>query len=196
MQAVEHHSSLQASVRFDLRGATASAHERVDAAFGGLSLTDPVGYASFLQAHHAVLPACEAALAASGTAGLLADWPSRVRTSALRADLTAIGVLPQPVTVKLALLSPAAAFGMMYVLEGSRLGGAVLARRLLMNPDQRCRGAARYLRHGEGLGLWPRFVRALEASPHVREDPEAVLASALHTFGLFEAAALQGAHRQ
>ncbi len=169
---------------------TAPAHERVDTAFSRFSLTDPVGYRLFLQAHHAVLPVCERALAASGAAGLLADWPSRVRAPALLADMAAVGVGPGPEVPALAPLSPAAAFGMMYVLEGSRLGGAVLARRLLTNPDERCRTASRYLLHGEGLRLWPNFVTAMERSPHVTQDPQSVVASALQTFGLFAAAAI------
>jgi heme oxygenase len=169
---------------------SAQAHERVDAAFGRFSLTDPSGYRYFLQAHGAVFPVCERALAASGAADLLADWPSRVRSPALLADLETVGAAPGPEIPDLPPLSPASAFGMMYVLEGSRLGGAVLARRLLTNPDERCRNASRYLLHGEGLRLWPNFVAAMEASPHVAQDPQSVIDSALRTFGLFEAAAI------
>jgi heme oxygenase len=189
LQAREHSAAQPHSIRADLRALTQAAHSRVDTAFSHLNLTDPAGYATFLQAHYAVLPACERALAASGAASLLADWPSRVRTPALRADMAAIGAQPGIEIAEMAALSPAAAFGAMYVLEGSRLGGAILARRLLANPDARCRAASRYLRHGEGQHLWPSFIAALDSAPHVQADRHSAIASALHIFSLFETAA-------
>jgi len=172
-----------------LRALTAPAHERVDAAFSHLSLTDPTGYRRFLHAHQMILPECERVLAESGAADLLPDWPSRVRAPALAADIATVGGMPAPGIARLAPLSPAGVWGMLYVLEGSRLGGAVLARRVQDNPDPLCRAATRYLRHGEGLRLWPGFVAALEAAPVVQDDPDTVIASALAAFDLFEAAA-------
>jgi heme oxygenase len=189
LQAREHSTGAANAIRLDLRALTHAAHERVDMAFSQLSLTEPAGYATFLRAHSAVLPACERALTASGAESFLPDWPSRVRAPALRADLATIGAQPGAEIGDIGMLSPAAAFGMMYVLEGSRLGGAILARRLLDNPDVRCRAASRYLLHGEGQRLWPSFVAALESSPHVRADRQSTIASALQAFALFEAAA-------
>ncbi len=182
-------TSLPPSFRMSLRALTAPAHERVDAAFSHLNLTDPAGYRRFLHAHYAILPECERVLAESGATDLLPDWPSRVRVPALAADIATVGGVPARGIARLAPLSPAGVWGMMYVLEGSRLGGAVLARRVQDNPDPLCRTATRYLRHGQGLGLWPSFVAALEAAPAVQDEPDAVIASAMAAFDLFEAAA-------
>ena len=136
-----------------------------------------------------VFPHCEATLAASDAQSLMPDWPDRVRTPALAEDLAAVGGrgLVTPSTAK--PIAPAAAFGMMYVLEGSRLGGAVLARRVQRNSDPRCRDATRYLRHGAGLSLWPSFIATLENADCVRDDIGGAIASALHTFELFAKAA-------
>lgn len=175
-------------VRGRLRAATLQAHARVDLRFSQYDLGRIEQYRPFLQAHDAVLPGCERVLRASGAERLIADWPCRVRADALAADLGTVGGTSVDGPA-LALLGPAAVFGMVYVLEGSRLGGSVLARRVLAGADPRCRDATRYLRHGEGLRLWPSFLAALEASAEVRDDPEAAVASAVATFGLFERAA-------
>jgi len=80
----------------------------------------------------------------------------------------------------------------MYVLEGSRLGGAVLARRVADNPDAACRKATRYLRHGERQGLWASFLAMFDASPHVRDNEAAVIAGALAAFAMFAGATGDG----
>lgn len=183
----------QTSARDHLRAATRANHERVDRRFGAYDLARPDDYRRFLVAHRAVLPACEAILAVSGAAALLPDWPLRRRASALDADLASLGVDPDgdraPGFLPEAPLDAAAAWGMMYVLEGSRLGGAVLARRVADNPDAACRDATRYLTHGHGLRLWPTFVAAFDRSAVVGDNLDAVTASAGATFDRFDAAA-------
>ncbi len=177
------------SARARLKHATSDAHDRLDALFSAFDLTDPNGYRRFLAVHWQVLPRCEAMLAASGAARLLPDWPARVRTQALAHDLAAVGGQAPAGHGDVAAVGPAAAFGMMYVLEGSRLGGAVLARRVEANDDPACRGATRYLRHGAGQGLWPSFVAALDAAGCVADDITACIAGAARIFALFEAEA-------
>ncbi len=178
------------SLRMALREITARAHQRVDAAFSHLDLADPAGYRRFLHAHGTILPECERVLAESGAADLIADWPNRIRAPALAEDIAATGGHRPQSIARLEPLSPPGVLGMMYVLEGSRLGGAILAKRVRdNNPDPLCRAATRYLLHGEGLRLWPSFVRVLDSAPGLQDDPDAVIAAALATFDLFEAAA-------
>jgi hypothetical protein len=45
----------------------------------------------------------------------------------------------------------------------------------------------RYLRHGEGLPLWPTFVEQLESSAAVRRAPADAIAGAHTAFGWFGA---------
>lgn len=113
------------SARAALRTATAAKHDVVDAAFGRFDLTEPASYGRFLTAHARALPAVESAVAAC--AALPAFAP---RAGLLRADLDALG-LPMPDPLPLAPPeSEAAAFGALYVIEGSRLGGAMLAKQV------------------------------------------------------------------
>lgn len=177
------------SPRDQLKAATRRAHERVDQRYSEFDLADAGHYRRFLIAHQAVLPACEQLLTRSGAVRLLADWPLRLRTPALLADLATVGASPVPAAHTIAPLSPAAAFGMLYVTEGSRLGGAVLAQRVLHNADARCRAATRYLRHGEGRRFWPSFLATFETALDLIGPLDLVIASALGTFELFEAAA-------
>ena len=172
-----------------LKEHTRIAHQKVDLQFSRFELANPLGYRNFLEAHDAVLPHCERVLALSGAAWLIPDWPSRLRTLALEQDLRVMGGHASAGMAPMVVLAPAAVFGMMYVLEGSRIGGAVLATRLCSNSGPHCRDATRYLLHGKGIGLWPSFVAALNTAPQVLSDIDTVLASALRTFELFEAAA-------
>lgn len=70
---------------------------------------------------------------------LLPDWPERKKLRYLEQDLTATGVRPpelltdRPVAKLPELEGPAQAWGILYVMEGSSLGGAVIARNLAEN---------------------------------------------------------------
>lgn len=136
-----------------LRRATAADHAMVDAAFGGFDLADTGGYARFLTAHARALPAVEAALAA------VEDLPPlRPRTSLLQSDLAALG-LPMPTPLAIDPPADAAgAFGMAYVIEGSRLGGGMLAKRV---PEYRPHA---YLSATHLPGEWRVFGQALDAA--------------------------------
>jgi heme oxygenase len=177
------------SPRECLRAATRGAHSKADHLFGCFDLADPEAYRRLLAVHQAVVPFCETILEASGVDALISDWPSRTRAAALAEDLAIIGAGSGSALGLASQVDAPAAFGMLYVLEGSRLGGAVLIRRLEANPDVNCRSAMHYFGHGEGLNLWPSFVVAFDKSPDVLGNYEAVVSSALETFELFICAA-------
>lgn len=195
-------------VRSLLREATASAHERVDAAFTRLNLGHRNDYCRFLTAHASVILPLEALAgqAGAGQAGagqILDDWSSRRRTDALLDDLAALGLQPPPLPL-LGLCSggsrsggscggPAWVLGVLYVLEGSRLGAQVLRQRVLAGPDADCWAATAYLSHGMGQGLWPSFLQKLEASPYGRGNTGPVIEGAHDAFAAFERAAPLGA---
>jgi heme oxygenase len=106
-----------------LRSATRLDHAQVDAAFGHHDLATRAGYTAFLTAHARVLPAIEARLR---PAELIPGWQGRA--GALARDLATLGTaLPAPAPLALPP-GEAARWGALYVLEGSRLGGAVLAK--------------------------------------------------------------------
>ena len=163
-----------------LRSLTQPLHDRVDAAFGGRSLADPAGYRRFLHAHALALPAAEAVMA--GAAGLPA-W--RPRTPLLAADLADLG---GAVPASLPFAPPvgeAAAWGVFYVVEGSRLGGAMLARQVPAGLPQR------YLTAAHLAGEWRTQRGAIDAASEAGGTgwAEAAAAGAEACFALYSRAA-------
>ena len=156
-----------------LRVATSPRHDSVDAAFGAYDLTDPAGYGRFLTAHARALTAVEAVLA---TRRGLPAW--RTRTALLAADLADLGLaVPPPAPFDLPD-AVGADWGALYVIDGSRLGGTMLARGVAAALPSRYL-AARHL-----PGEW----RALLAAIDARDEPatiEGMIAGADATFALY-----------
>ncbi len=172
-------------LRTRLRNATASLHIRTEAAYAGFDLAQRDGYLHFLSAQSRVLGAVELALEQAGVDRLLSDWPARTRRHLLSTDLNTLGnpvpeALPMP-----ELLDDASCWGAAYVLEGSRLGGQILARRRRQIDPA---GPLGYLEHGDAAKLWPTFLARLEASAGSSTWPS-MLAAAEATFELFIAGA-------
>ncbi|MEM7488374.1 MAG: biliverdin-producing heme oxygenase, partial [Pseudomonadota bacterium] len=109
-----------------LRAATDGAHRRVDALAAGLDLSRTADYRAFLLAQATALLPLEDALRDGGFATVCPGW--RPRTPALRAAIDALGGRTAPGPAVPHGASPAALWGIAYVVEGSRLGGRLLAR--------------------------------------------------------------------
>ncbi|MDR6674754.1 biliverdin-producing heme oxygenase [Xanthomonas sp. 1678] len=149
-----------------LREATAGQHEAVEQLpmmrtlmSGRLSVRD---YVQVLRRHHAVLAGWEqresAWLHASGDA----HWRYQPRSPLLAQDLAALQASPPPPSP--APLAPEAGsrWGMLYVVEGSRLGGRVIARRLRQTLGEIAPALAYFeLGHGDPAS-WRRFQQRLE----------------------------------
>lgn len=167
--------------RFLLREATAGDHARVDAAFARYDLADRASYGRFLRAHARVLPALETAIA---QAPVWSAW--RPRAGLLVADLAELG-LPAPDLFPSPRMGTAARWGALYVLEGSRLGGAVLANSVSAALPRR------YLSARHEAGAWPGFQAALDAAMAEGDARwlDDAIAAARTVFSLFERAAAQ-----
>lgn len=175
------------SARFRLKEATAAAHGRVDDAFAGYDLSDGTGYGPFLEAQAASLIPLEAALTAAGADRLVEQWAEHRRAPLLEADLAALGIaLPAPLAPP-PISDDAELAGALYVLEGSRLGGAVLARRVL--PDL----PGTFLNACQAPGRWTRFAKSLDQLLDTPAKLEPAIATALAVFAMFEKAARQAA---
>lgn len=128
-----------------LKARTAAAHNSLDATLAHFDLSNPEPYAAFLQIHARVLPAVEETLTRTPD---LPPW--RRRTHLLNCDLADLGRKPKrPMTIR-ERLCPAGTFGLLYVVEGSRLGG-------------------RMLLHSVGAGLPNRFLSAVHRPGEWRE---------------------------
>lgn len=166
-----------------LREGTADYHARVDASFGSLDLSSVAGYRDFLTAQARAFLPIEEALDLAGAAKLLPDWPQRKRGNALIADLNCLKVhIPKPCTVP-KVDSPAAIWGQVYVLEGSRLGGKMLRNSLNQNMPQA------FLGHHAGRGAWRDLLDRIDRSLTEPVDYAIALESARATFAVFEEAA-------
>lgn len=172
------------SPRARLRDATQRAHEETEAVFAGLDLTQRDDYRAFLEHQAAVVLPLEHELDAVGADALLPDWRRRKRAAALSDDLHELDGVSRPVHPPV-ILNPASAWGMLYVLEGSRLGGRILSSIVSRSDDPCVRNATRFLRHGEGQHLWPSFVAALNAALRTETEVTAAIDGAITTFELF-----------
>ena len=166
-----------------LREGTADCHGRVDAAFGSFDLSSLAGYSDFLTAQARAFLPIEEALDLAGAAKLLPDWPERKRGNALIADLNCLKVhIPKPCIVP-KVGSPAAIWGQVYVLEGSRLGGKMLRNSLDQDMPQA------FLGHHAGRGAWRDLLDRIDRDLTEPVDHAIALESARATFAVFEEAA-------
>jgi heme oxygenase (biliverdin-IX-beta and delta-forming) len=172
-----------------LRAATRAQHERLDRLIDLRRLRDAHRYGRVLQ----VLDGFHSAWEAGVMQALPAPWHpwlrQRSRRPFLQQDLQLLGLPagapPEPMPL---LATPGAAWGSIYVMEGSALGGQVITRSLAeagLRPD---RGAAYFHGWGPATGaMWKEARRLLErqlaAAPALAEACDAACAT-------FEALAL------
>ena len=135
-----------------LRAATRPCHDQVDAAYSRFDLADRRHYGRFLLAHAQATEAAEASLA--GDAGLPV-W--RPRLPLLSDDLCQLG-LAMPAALAFGPgQGEAWRWGVLYVLEGSRLGAAILVKRAGLQVP------ARYLSSRHLAGEWRTLLMAIDA---------------------------------
>jgi len=140
------------------------------------------GYGRFLTAQAAAHLPVEAALDDAGAGALLADWPSRKRAALIEADLDEIGLgrlSPEPPPP---LADVGAVMGALYVLEGSRLGGAVLKNAIPVGAPRR------FLDAPQAPGAWRKLLVKIEEILYEPRRVEAASATAREVFLRFEAA--------
>jgi heme oxygenase len=178
--------SLQASSdrRSSLRAATSDLHRQLDDLVAVLDLTRPEHYGRFLQASASALIGVETLLDKAGVVRLLPDWAQRRRTDAVLHDLESMHLTAQPYELRRALPSDAEMWGMLYVLEGSRMGARLLLKRVLSSANMHLQSATAYLAANDAT-LWRTFVDQLEKAP-AAADQSATNAAAVYTFAIFQ----------
>ena len=179
---------LPSHLRDHLRHATSDQHARLDAQFGALDLTGRAGYRAFLEASAAALMPLEDALEAAGVDDVFPDWEQRSRRTAMLDDLARVGGTARPLKADLSL-DAGAVLGVMYVLEGSRLGARYLLKTVAKSSDPVVTSATRYLAHGADGRLWQSFLVMLERHAAALSDDAGAIAGARQAFDLFEQAA-------
>ena len=171
-----------------LREATAADHEAVEGAVplmdAGLSLER---YVAVLQRMYGVVKAWEEFALAAASPALRPLAIARQRKALLEADLRVLGAsIPTERGPKLPEWhSEPELLGAMYVMEGSRLGGQMIARHVeavLGLPA--AEGSAYFRGFAEKTGaMWKEFVSVLGAAP--QDGEEEAIAAAKEVFRVF-----------
>lgn len=172
------------TARAALRAATAEEHKRVDAAFSRFHLGSETGYRDFLLAQAGGFLPVEQALDAGGAEAILDDWPARRRSDLLLADLADLNVTaPEPFQAPAFISIKASMLGAIYVLEGSRLGGALLKQAVPSHFPRR------FLEARQAAGSWRKLLQALDEFLIRPGDLDAAVSAAREVFARFERAA-------
>jgi heme oxygenase (biliverdin-IX-beta and delta-forming) len=170
-----------------LRTETRAAHRAIDhhpllAPLVREGLTKQI-YGDALVAMYGALQALEAWVAPITTseAGWMRYQP---RLSLLAADLAELGRTPIPMrTERVPVTAKPALFGLLYVLEGSRLGGVVIARQLAMNLPS---GLPRhFFSDHHSAESWQSFCAAMSAQPFSEVELAGVVAGAQAGFTVY-----------
>lgn len=170
--------------RSALKQATDHLHREIDGIATAYELRNADHYGAFLEANAGPLLALEQMLQNAGAAQLLPDWAQRRRSDLLVEDLSRLGRLVTPHVLRRTGPSSAEMFGMLYVLEGSRLGARWLYARVCSSNDASVTLASSYLAAHDPT-LWRSFLDRLESSPHAA-DSEGTIAGARYAFMLFQ----------
>lgn len=170
-----------------LRQATAASHGAIESLLRLDAQIDRGRYAAILQGFDVFLSAWEPAVTSTLPERLQGGFMARSRLAFLHQDLATLGLerADGAVAALPDLGTPAAAFGSMYVIEGSALGGQVISRQLSGRfGDGRCSGAAYFHGWGDQTGrMWREFREQLEVE--VGDDPvdlQAACVAAVQTF--------------
>ena len=172
------------SLRAALRTSTAAEHRAIDALLSHLDLADAADYRHFLRIQLAALTHLSTACG-PGDRG---DLESLI--DCLRADLGETGAALLPADDAEAARTPFDEAGVAYVVRGSRLGAAVLVKRVAPGLS------IRYLSHRPCVS-WPTFLAQLAALDALAEpaDIEDSIAAARAAFAVFGRAAQAVASR-
>lgn len=188
MSAIPAPSRSEPSLRDRLRADTQAAHEALDASFADMFADTSGGqYRRFiamnLQAHEAIEPVlAQSPLGRPGADGDHAD-----RLDAARRDAEVLGVEPRA-AAPFSLPRPDIfeAFGIAYVLEGSRLGAKYMSRAI--KRDERLSGArwpTHYLEASSDARPFTWLLDRMAAEPAGEADMRRAVAAADATFRYF-----------
>lgn len=146
-------------VRAELKEATAQLHQALDRALQG-ALRDRQRYAAFLRGSHAAIAWLEPSLARHGGAA----QSDANRLECIESDLAELGAAAPPArSFSFRPASAGEALGCAYVMEGSALGGLVLAKSMdsALSLGGKATSFLRF-RGPETMSHWRAFLQRLE----------------------------------
>lgn len=146
-----------------LRQATQELHQQLDIGFAAGQFADRTAYISFLQMHAQIVPDIEQQLAIRSEFQTLDHWQARLRSPALLHDLKCLSVAPPPIAPFVMPSAPGSVAGITYVMEGSRLGGRLIAKQL--NEAGLGHLPASFVTHGTEQRYWQSYLSWLAERP-------------------------------
>lgn len=175
-----------------LRQETRALHDATERSFAVFDLATREGYIAFLRAQAVALGVAERWLDDQDMTALVADWPARRRMPLLMHDLARLhaaspdmqAALPRPEGHPL---------GWLYVLEGSRFGGRVLARQVKAGGDPVTAAATTYLDQPAPASAWQELMACIERESLRPGQRDAIVTGARAAFALFGACAARAA---
>lgn len=144
-------------------------------------------YADLLKCFYAYFNAVEQAIAPFITPAILPDYASRRNSSYLKQDIEALGGNTDnlPVAQPPAITNAAEAFGALYVMEGSIMGGRIIVQ--MLEKGGITDGVSFFSGYGEATGrMWGVFTEALNAQGNAEATSAAAIQAANDTFSQFE----------
>lgn len=177
---------MQESLLAALRRSTRLHHDRVESTLALDGAIDLQRYIDVLRGFDSYLAAWEPAVRAALPESLRGWFDARCRGPRVRRDLAALGVMQRdaPPMLHIPLGGESQALGSLYVIEGSALGGQVIARRLHEHLGlDASSGASYFTGWGERTGaLWREFMELLARHDEAGADHAAACAAAAATF--------------
>jgi len=165
--------------RASLKVATQAQHDRVDTAFSRLDLTEPHDLTVFLTVHLA----CFGSMKAAAIPLSQADNDLDEMMGRIVDDLAALGAAPMDAgKPALPSIHPMA---LDYMLEGSRLGSKVLARRWAASKDQTVQKANRYFTLQTDPSKWRKICEDLTAIDTASNQAQKIVADTNAMFDMF-----------
>ena len=169
--------SPRTSILEELRSSTRSQHEAMEGLIPVSSVFSSLqSYRALLQRFYGFYSPLELRLSRiSSLDRLLPDYPKRRKTPLLRRDLEFLGLYPEQIQLCRRLPrvdSLSEAFGVLYVIEGSTLGGQILSRTAQQNLNiSGNEGASFFSSYGSEVGsMWRKFREAVER--YSRDHPD------------------------
>src|SRR5689334_20031028 len=171
-----------------LKFATAAAHSSLECVLAKRGYFDGrEQYIQYLQRFLAFQQEAEGVLDIAMTTEAVPDWQQRRRAHLARTDLATLGAPERAFPQSSGHLPPVTScehvLGLVYVLEGSTLGGAWLLRQLAPLGITAAHGGSYLASYGSDRGkMWQRFLFTLEEA-HLRGvRADSIAAAAIATF--------------
>lgn len=174
----------QPSLAKRLKAASAAVHDEVDhAVMAARPFASREAYGRFLRFQYRLHRRVEPLYADPALQPVLPDLAERSRLEALEQDFADLGLTPPSDAALGPALPREQALGWLYVVEGSNMGAAFLAKEAVKIGLSNDFGARHLAGHADGRGLhWRKFTAALDAAELSPEQDAAAQAAAADAF--------------